>query len=394
MGAHAAYRTQAALHHSRRTAIKATRRAGSRNHPALARQQQSHHRSLRLNSYEHGGPDLARVAPHVLIDQLLLDRRIKRFRCRVVVAYAGVPDRRDNTLGEKAIAVPSRGILGTAVMVRHKLAYAYSRPAGGQRIIQGLEHQARAHVVIHGPADDLIRAHVDKRRQVRETRIRPDIGDIADPQLVRLRGGELAVHQIDQAADCLAVLHGRPRRRPGMHALQARGPGQAARPPPGGDVPLLLQVPQDPLDAGPVLMPFLMQVPDPRGQLSVLLIMRRDRPLLPLVKSLPRHFQHAAHENNGKAHPGRQLPLLFRHLANEQEFHRFWLAKYALAFFRNAFSMFRRRTSASSSLIRVRSAGVSGASPTATASLSLSFLTQLARVDSFSPRFRAVSAIV
>src|SRR5271165_3378651 len=349
---------------------------------------------ISLDVVEHGGPDLARVAPHVLIDQLLLDRRIKRFRRRVVVAYAGVPDRRDNTLGEKAIAVPSRGILGPAVMVHHKLAYAYSRPAGGQRIIHGLEHQARAHVVIHGPADDLIRAHVDKRREVRETRIRPDIGNIADPQLVRLRGGELAVHQVDQAADCLAVLHGRPRRRPGMHALQARGPGQAAHPPPGGDVPLLLQVPQDPLDAGPVLMPFLMQVPDPRGQLSVLLIMRRDRPLLPLVKSLPRHFQHAAHENNGKAHPGRQLPLLFRHLANEQEFHRFWLAKYALAFFRNAFSMFRRRTSASSSLIRVRSAGVSGASPTATASLSLSFLTQLARVDSFSPRFRAVSAIV
>ena len=60
-----------------------------------------------------------------------------------------------------------------------------------------------------------------------------------------------------------------------MHALQARGPRQAAHPPPGGDVPLLLQVPQDPLDAGPVLMPFLMQVPDPRGQLSVLLIMRQ-----------------------------------------------------------------------------------------------------------------------
>ena len=135
-------------------------------------------------------------------------------------------------------------------MVRDKLAYAYSRPAGSQRIIQGLEHQARAHVVIHSPADDLIRAHVDKRRQVRETRIRPDIRDIADPQLVRLRGGELAVHQVDQAADRPAVLHGRPRRRPRMHALQARGPRQAAHPPLGGDMPLLLQVPQDPLDAG------------------------------------------------------------------------------------------------------------------------------------------------
>src|SRR5271166_4540431 len=62
---------------------------------------------ISLDVVEHGGPDFARVAPHVLIDQLLLDRRIERFRCRVVVAYAGVPDRRDNTLGEKAIAVRS-----------------------------------------------------------------------------------------------------------------------------------------------------------------------------------------------------------------------------------------------------------------------------------------------
>ena len=43
---------------------------------------------ISLDVVEHGGPDLARVAPHVLIDQLLLDRRIKRFRRRVVVAYA------------------------------------------------------------------------------------------------------------------------------------------------------------------------------------------------------------------------------------------------------------------------------------------------------------------
>ena len=74
---------------------------------------------ISLDVVEHGGPDLSRVAPHVLIDQLLLDRRIKRFRCRVVIAYPGVPDRRDNTLGEKAIAVPSRGILGTAKLIQN-----------------------------------------------------------------------------------------------------------------------------------------------------------------------------------------------------------------------------------------------------------------------------------
>ena len=56
---------------------------------------------ISLDVVEHGAPDFARVAPHVLIDQLLLDRRIERFRCRVVVAYAGVPDRRDNTSAKR-----------------------------------------------------------------------------------------------------------------------------------------------------------------------------------------------------------------------------------------------------------------------------------------------------
>ena len=94
-------------------------------------------------------------------------------------------------------------------MVHDKLACP--RPAGRQRISQGLHYQLGTHMVADGPADDLIRAHIDKRRQVRETRIRPDIGNVTDPELVRLGGGEVAVHQVHQAAGHLAVLHGRPR---------------------------------------------------------------------------------------------------------------------------------------------------------------------------------------
>ena len=58
-----------------------------------------------------------------------------------------------------------------------------------------------------------------------------------------------------------------------------------------------------------------------------------------------------------------------------EKIHRFWLAKYALAF-----SGTRLHVEAADvrlrSLIRVRSAGVSGASPAATASLSLSSSTR------------------
>ena len=97
------------------------------------------------------------LAPHVLIDQLLLDRRIKRFRRRVVVAYAGVPDRRDKPSRKRSRYLPE--VYWTPVMVHHQLAYAYS-PRGASALSTP-RAPARAHVVIT-PTRHLIRAHVDK----------------------------------------------------------------------------------------------------------------------------------------------------------------------------------------------------------------------------------------
>ena len=84
-----------------------------------------------------------------------------------------------------------------------------------------------------------------------------------------LRGGELAVHQIDQAADYLApVLHGRPRRRPGStHSGPPPAPGGARR----SEVACPSSCKSHEIRSmRPGSYAFLMQVPDPRGQLSVL----------------------------------------------------------------------------------------------------------------------------
>src|SRR5690242_12831193 len=66
MRAHAAYRAQAALHHSRRTAIKATRRAGSRHttRPSPASTDRTTE-SLKLNSYV---ADYAETFSHPEVD--------------------------------------------------------------------------------------------------------------------------------------------------------------------------------------------------------------------------------------------------------------------------------------------------------------------------------------
>jgi hypothetical protein len=58
----------------------------------------------------------------------------------------------------------------------------------------------------------------------------------------------------------------------------------------------------------------------------------RRRPVAPLVETLPRHAQHAAHENDREC----LLRGLFR---DELEPYWFWLAKKAAAFFRKSRSI-------------------------------------------------------
>src|SRR5258705_887565 len=75
-----------------------------------------------------------------------------------------------------------------------------------------------------------------------------------------------------------------------------------------------------------------MDFGDRSGQCRVVELTLRRRPVPPLVETLPRHAQHAAHERDRKS--------LLRSLGCEKgDAYWFWLAKEAAAFFRKSRSI-------------------------------------------------------
>ena len=70
-------------------------------------------------------------------------------------------------------------------------------PASGPKPhLQGVQGEVGAQRRGHLPADDHPAEHVEDERDVGPARVRPDVGQVRDPQLVRARGDELASHQI------------------------------------------------------------------------------------------------------------------------------------------------------------------------------------------------------
>src|SRR5208282_4561222 len=112
-----------------------------------------------------------------------------------------------------------------------------------------------------------------------KTAERVKIGDIADPQLVRGRRTEIAIDQINQPFPGLRVWQRRAHVRTRVHALPPRRARQPPHPALRGPQAILLQLPQDPLDAAPVLL-LLIDLPDLLRQLRVADRMRR-RPAIP-----------------------------------------------------------------------------------------------------------------
>jgi hypothetical protein len=107
-----------------------------------------------------------------------------------------------------------------------------------------------------------------------------------------------------------------------VHALHARRARQPPHPALRGHQAILLQLPQDPLDAAPVLL-LLIDLPDLLRQFRVTDRMRRRPAVPPRVISGPAHTEHPAHEIHREAHPARQALILLLHLADEGEPQRF-----------------------------------------------------------------------
>jgi hypothetical protein len=69
-------------------------------------------------------------------------------------------------------------------------------PAAGERHPERVEHQVGAHVAGELPADDHPAEHIDHEREVQLALPAPQMREIADPEAVRRRGGEVAPDQV------------------------------------------------------------------------------------------------------------------------------------------------------------------------------------------------------
>ena len=111
-----------------------------------------------------------------------------------------------------------------------------------QRLLQRVEHKASVGRPGHPPANDPTRVCVNDKGHVDETRPGRHVGEIADPQGVRARCPELAVHAVERAG-CGRVSD----RGAGLLAphrpLQAHRPHQPRNRAAGGHDPLAGELP-------------------------------------------------------------------------------------------------------------------------------------------------------
>ncbi len=115
-------------------------------------------------------------------------------------------------IGE-SLGVERRGVLAASVGMCHK-AEVGAGLAGAERHPEGIEDQVGAHVPRELPAHDAATEHVDHEAEEHHTLPASEIAQVADPQAVRLRRREPALHQIrlggepaDQAAWCATASH-------------------------------------------------------------------------------------------------------------------------------------------------------------------------------------------
>jgi len=140
-----------------------------------------------------------------LVEELLLEPAEEPFGGRVV-RTAAFRAHRPSQAVLLADADPSGPpVVASTVRVDDR------RLAGLERGARGLEHPV-GHCGVGARADRPGDRHavvaVDDRRQVYLARRDPELGDVRDPQLVRVRGVEVAIHEIGGRAADLALVRG------------------------------------------------------------------------------------------------------------------------------------------------------------------------------------------
>src|SRR5580693_5958707 len=144
---------------------------------------------------DHGPSVPGPGRPGCGLDQLALERGEERLGQRVVPALAGPPDREGDLALVGEGGVGGGCVLAAAVGVED---HAGLGVAGGDRVGQGAGDQLGAQVVREGEPDDAAGGDVDDGGEVEPALPGGEVGDVAAPPLVDLRGvgGEVPADRI------------------------------------------------------------------------------------------------------------------------------------------------------------------------------------------------------
>ena len=260
---------------------------------------------------------------------------------RVIKAIACATHRWPVAQGEQVILRLVRGILTAAVAVKDE---AVDRAFGAKAVSSlrhsdGLGHQALAHMGIDRPAHDFSREQIEHAAGVEPTLGRPQIGDVREPDLIGRAGVRLREILPEQVGGNRQRV-----RRIGGGLVFAAGFGFEPEALHGQANALVaarvaVRLTQCSVDSRRAVFAFECGINTLHQRLKRVALdrMGAGRARHPGVIARLRDREHAA--DRGQREGFHQLAL------DEGVLHRLSFAKYAAAFFKIAFSIFRRESS-------------------------------------------------
>lgn len=128
------------------------------------------------------------------VDEFVLVVAVHALGESIIVGIAHGPDRRYCTEFGEPFAVADRGELTARIAVAAQPGQPCAATEAGH--LDGVEHYLGAHVRRDAPAHDHPRVSVGDEADVAHSRPGRDVGEVGDPQLVRLSRSEIPPNQI------------------------------------------------------------------------------------------------------------------------------------------------------------------------------------------------------
>ena len=128
-----------------------------------------------------------------MINPLCFDRLEKGLSHGIVPTIAFATHTLDEAVLFKCFSKFITSVLNPSVRVDNQSLTRFSSP---ERVLKGLKNHLMAQRPTDSPSDNTSREEVNKDRQIRPTRLCPNIGNITDPHFVCSRNDKIPVKQI------------------------------------------------------------------------------------------------------------------------------------------------------------------------------------------------------